>query len=126
MSKKYKYASYFVYGKLSDNKILAWFLWHFYKVYTIEKDINGIKYLIEYVRSPFWAYEKPSIRLFIKDKLCTWHGQVWEIFPQGGRCGFGCNCIKALFPKKNMQNFLDKESGYVYNACYNKRSEDEN
>lgn len=126
MSREYKYATYSVCGKLSSNAILDWFLSFFYKVYTIEKEINGVKYLIEYRRSPFWVYEEPSIKLFIKDKLCTWHGQVWEKFPGGGRCGFGCNCIKALFPKKNMQNFLDKEARYVYNACYNKRSEDEN
>lgn len=120
----YKYASYSVCGKRSKNKILGWLLDFFYKVYVIEKEINGVRYIVEYVRSPFWAYEEPSLRLFVKDKFRTFHGQVWEVFPRGGRCGFGCTCITTLFPRKKMRNFLDKESKFVYNACYKKEKRD--
>ena len=111
------YAKYSVCNVKSSNRLTHWFLNHFYHMHTIEKNINGTRYICEYHRSPFWAYEKPTIKLFVKSKLCTWHGQVWEVFPRGGRCGFGSNCISALFPKKRMQKFLDTESKFVWNAC---------
>lgn len=107
-------------GLPANNKFVDWFIKLFYKQYTIEKDINGIRYIIVYHRSLFWAYEEPTLRLFFSKKLRTWHGQVWEIFPRGGRCGFGTNCIVALFPWKRMKDFLDRESKYVYDACYKK------
>ena len=111
------YAKYSVCNKPTDNKLLHWFLNHFYHVRTIEKNIDGTIYICEYNRSPFWAYEEPSVKIFFKDKFRTWHGQVWEVFPGGSRCGFGSNCISAWFPKKKMQKFLDNESKYVWNAC---------
>ena len=117
---KREFPSYSISGKLSEHRFTGWFLNHFYKMYTIEKCIEGTKYMVEYHRSPFWGYEDPSLKLFFKDKLCTWHGQVWEIFPGGSRCGFGTTCIKALFPKKRMRRFLDQESKFVWNACNNK------
>lgn len=111
------YAKYSVCNKPTDNKLLHWFLNHFYHVRTIEKNINGTRYICEYHRSPFWGYEEPRLKLFFKDKLRTWHGQVWEVFPKGSRCGFGTTCFSALFPKKRMQKFLDTESRFVWNAC---------
>lgn len=117
MNNTTSYASYSVCNKPTDNKILHWFFSRFYHVYTIEKNIKGTKYICEYHRSPFWGYEKPTLGLFFSDKLTTWHGQVWEVFPSGSRCGFGSNCISALFPKKKMQKFLNTESKFVWNAC---------
>ena len=111
------YPSYSVCGIPAKNKLLGRFLNHFYKLYTEEKDINGTRYIVEYHRSPFWGYEEPTLKLFIKDKLLTWHGQVWEVFPGGSRCGFGTTCFTALFPKKRMKRFLDTESRFVWNAC---------
>ena len=111
------YPSYSVCGKPSDNRFTHWFLNHFYKVYTIEKNIKETKYICEYHRSPFWGYEKPTLRMFIKDKLITWHGEVWEVFPKGSRCGFGTTCFTAMFPKKRMKKFLDTESRFVWDAC---------
>ena len=112
-----EYASYSVCNKPTNNKILHWFFNRFYHVHTIEKNINGTRYICEYHRSPFWAYERAGLKLFFKDKLRTWHGQVWEVFPKGSRCGFGSTCFSALFPKKRMQKFLDTESRFVWNAC---------
>lgn len=97
-------------GNPAKNKLLDKFLNHFYKLYTEEKIINGTRYIIEYRRSPFWTYEEPMLKLFIKDKLRTWHGQVWKVFPGGSRCGFGIICFTALYPKKRMKKFLDIES----------------
>lgn len=97
-------------GNPTKNKLLDRFLNHFYKLYTEEKIINGTRYIIEYHRSPFWTDEKPTLKLFIKDKLRTWHGQVWEVFPHGSRCGFGTICFMALHPKKIIKKFLDTES----------------
>lgn len=119
-------ASYSVCGKPAKSKLLGLFLNHFYKVCTLTKVVNGVTYIIEYCRSPFWAYEEPSLRLFVKEKLITWHGQVWELLPRGSRCGFGTICIGALFPVKRMSNFLDRESKYVYNACYGKDKDEYN
>ena len=90
----------------------------FYRHYEIRTEIDGIRYMIEYSRSPFWTYEKPTWRLFLKEKLCLWHGQVWEEFPGGGRCGFGTCCLRALFPKKKMKQFLLAESRRVHKICH--------
>ena len=110
-------AKYSVCNYASDNKLLHWFFNRFYNTYKIEKEIAGTKYIVEYNRSPFWGYEKPSLRLFIKDKLLTWHGQVWEVFPSGSHCGFGTTCFTALFPAKRMRKFLDRESKWVWECC---------
>ncbi len=104
------YPSYSVCGTMAKNKLLGKFLNHFYKLYTEEKIINDTKYIVEYHRSPFWGYEEPTLKLFIKDKLRIWHGQVWEVLPNGGRIGFGAECFMALYPKKIMKRFLDAES----------------
>ena len=116
-------AKYSVCNTPSDNKLLHWFLNKFYNIKIITRYINGTKYICEYQRSPFWGYEKPSLRLFIKDKLLTWHGQVWEVFPSGSRCGFGTTCFTALFPAKRMRKFLDRESKWVWECC-NKNKDD--
>ena len=119
------YPSYSVCGIPTKNKLLGRFLNHFYKLYTEEKIIDGTRYIVEYHRSPFWSYEKPTLKLFIKDKLRTWHGQVWEVFPGGSRCGFGTICFAALNPKKRMKKFLDAESKWVYRCTIKDREESE-
>lgn len=78
----------------------------FYKTYHLYYKINDSTYEVEYHRSPFWTYEKESILLFLKKKIRTWHGQVWLLLPNGGRCGFDTICEKALFPKRRMKKFL--------------------
>lgn len=92
---------------------------HFYKImykkYTLECNTDsGRKYIVEYHRSPFWAYEKPTLKLFLKKKMRTWHGQVWEVFKNGGRCGFGTIClVDTLFPRRDMEKFLMHETSYL-------------
>ena len=115
--KKREFPGYSISGKLSKYRFTGWFLNHFYKIYTLEKDIADSKYIISYHRSPFWGYEDPSLKLFFRDKLCTWHGQVWEILPHGSRVGYGTTCIKAMFPRKQMKKFLNRESKFVWEAC---------
>ena len=119
------YPLYSVCGIPAKNKLLGRFLKHFYKLYTEEKIINGTRYIVEYHRSPFWSYEEPTLKLFIKDKLRTWHGQVWEVFPSGSRCGFGTTCFAALNPKKRMKKFLDAESKWVYGCTIKDKAESE-
>ena len=70
---------------------------------------SGKNYIVEYHRSPFWTYDKRNLRTFFKDKFKTWHGQVWMVFPNGGRCGFGTICIKTIFPYRQMKDFLAAE-----------------
>lgn len=111
-------------GIPAKNKLLGRLLKHFYKLHAEEKIINGTRYIIEYHRSMFWAYEEPTLKLFIKDKLRFWHGQVWEVFPNGSRCGFGTTCFTALNPKKRMKKFLDAESKRMYNLTIKGESED--
>ena len=89
-----------------------------YRNHRIHRTLNGVHYIVEYSRSPFWTYEKPTLRLFLTKKATLWHGQVWEVFPSGGRCGFGHTCIRAVFPRKQMRRFLLCESDFVYKACY--------
>ena len=109
------YPSYSVCGTPAKNKLLGRFLNHFYKRYTEEKIINGTRYIVEYQRSQFWAHEKPTLKMFFKDKLRTWHGQIWEVFPGGSRCAHGTACLTALYPKKRMKKFLDTESKFLCN-----------
>lgn len=84
--------------------------------------INGVKYMVEYSRLSFWTYEKPSWRLFFKEKLCYWSAQVWDVFPNGGKCGFGTASILAIFPRKYAKKFLIKESSRLYKNMYSKKS----
>lgn len=74
---------------------------------------SGRKYIVEYHRSPFWAYEKPTLRLFFKEKYTTWHGMVWEVFENGGRCGFGTWCIDTMRPRYEMKKFLIAEVSHL-------------
>ena len=117
------YPSYSVCGIKSSNIVLHKFLRGFYKVHEIKKDINGSKYIVQYVRSPFWGYEKPTLKSFLQDKLCLWHGQVWEVLPGGSRIGFGTTCFDALFPRKRMRKFLNRESKFVWHACNDNNDE---
>ena len=34
-----------------------------YRKHRITNTINGVNYIIEYSRSPFWSYEKQTLRL---------------------------------------------------------------
>ena len=70
---------------------------------------SGADYIIEYHRSPFWTYEKPTLKLFFTEKCNTWHGQVWRVFKGGSRCGFGTWCIHTPFPRHQMKGFLVAE-----------------
>ena len=103
------------------SKLLYIFIKPFYKKHKIRRVIDGIVYEVEYHRSPFWTYEKPSIILFFKNKLCTWHGQVWEVFPNGGRCGFATSFVRnKMFPRKRFSKFLDVESRHIHKICHSK------
>lgn len=97
----------------------------FYKTYHLHYKINNSTYEVEYHRSPFWTYEKVSILLFLKKKLRTWHGQVWLLYPNGGRCGFGTICEKALFPKRRMKKFLICEATRLEKLLNEKTKENE-
>ena len=74
---------------------------------------SGRNYIIEYYRSPFWTYDNPNLNTFFKDKFRLWHGHVWRVFENGGKCGFGTKCIKTLFPYFKMKRFLAKEVSYL-------------
>lgn len=89
-----------------------------YRTHRLRYKIGDTTYEVEYHRSPFWAYEKPSVRLFLKKKLRTWHGQVRECFDGGSRCGFGTTCIWTLFPRMKMKKFLCTEAKRVYGICH--------
>ena len=86
-----------------------------YRNHTITRKCkSGRTYIIEYQRSPFWTYEKRSLRLFFKEKMCTWHGQVWRVFENGGKCGFGTRCVVGkLSPRREMKAFLVHETNYL-------------
>lgn len=70
---------------------------------------SGRNYIVEYHRSPFWTYEKPTLKLFFKNKFNSWHGMVWEVFPNGGTCGFGTYCTITYFLHREMKKFLTAE-----------------
>lgn len=81
-----------------------------YKSRTVELVADsGRKYIIEYNRLPFWVYENRTVRNFFRSKFVSWHGQVWEVFKNGGRCGFGTYCAEGIFPKHKMEKFLAAE-----------------
>lgn len=90
----------------------------FYKTYTQRIKIDDTAYEIEYYRSPFWGDEKPTWKLFLKEKLCLWHGSVWQIGKNGKSkmaCGFNYSvCTKALFPKKRMKKILEAKANYFH------------
>lgn len=90
----------------------------FYKLMYRRKAVklktdSGRTYIIEYHRSPFWTYENPTLKLFLQKKFRTWHGQIWRVFKNGGRCGFGTTCIFTLFPRRAMKKFLIREVNYL-------------
>ena len=88
------------------------FKW-FYRKHTLTTIIDDRKFIIEYYRSPFWTYEKPTIKLFLKEKINSWHGNVWEVKPNGSRiaAGFGFStCCKKYFPRKHMRAFLNYQA----------------
>lgn len=85
----------------------------FYKKHTLNTEIAGRKFIVEYSRTPFWTYEKASFKLFLKEKINTWYGSVWEVTPNGSRIAAGFNfgeCCKAYFPKKFMKNLLERRA----------------
>jgi hypothetical protein len=78
------------------------------KIIKLKAD-SGRTYIIEYHRSPFWTYEDPTLKLFFKEKIKTWHGQVWKLHPNGGRIGFTTVCMIDMFPRRQMKYFLIRE-----------------
>ena len=75
--------------------------------------IDGRKFVVDYCRIPFWTNEKPSLKLFLKEKINTWYGSVWEVTANGSRIAAGFNfgeCCKAYFPKKFMKNLLERRA----------------
>lgn len=89
-----------------------------FRTHRLRYRIGDVVYEVEYYRSPFWVDEKPSVKLFLEEKLRIWHGQVWECFDGGGRCGFGTTCIWTLFPRWKMKKFLRTEAKHIYDICY--------
>ena len=71
---------------------------------------SGRNYIIEYYRTPFWTYDDISLKTFFKEKFNSWHGQIWEVFPSGSRCGFSGNFMQAIFPRRSMKCFLITEA----------------
>ena len=81
-----------------------------YRKRTIKfKAISGRNYIVEYHRTPFWTYEERTLKLFFKEKFNSWHGQVWEVFKNGGQCGFGTWYTQTIFPRRKMKEFLIAE-----------------
>lgn len=70
---------------------------------------SGRNYIIDYHRTPFWTYEEINLKTFFKEKFTSWHGHVWEVFPNGGSVGFAGNFMDALFPRRRMKRFLIAE-----------------
>ena len=93
-------------------KLIELFYKLMYKKKTITRKCDsGRTYVVEYCRSPFWTYEERTLKLFFKKKIKTWHGQVWKVFTNGGKCGFGCIClIDTMFPRRDMKKFLIRET----------------
>lgn len=86
----------------------------FYKLMYRKRTIklrapSGRNYIVEYHRPPFWTNEERTLKLFFKEKFNAWHGQVWEVFPSGGMCGFGTWFTRTLFPRRQMKKFLASE-----------------
>lgn len=96
-------------------KLIESFYKLMYKKKTITRKCDsGRIYIVEYYRSPFWTYEERTLKLFFEKKIKTWHGQVWEVFTNGGKCGFGCIClVDTMFPRSNMKKFLVRETNYL-------------
>ena len=95
-------------------RLIELFYKFMYRYKTIKlKTASGRTYIVEYHRSPFWTYEGRTLKLFFKKKIKTWHGQVWRVFENGGRCGFGTNCITTMFPRRKMKEFLIREVNYL-------------
>lgn len=85
----------------------------FYKKHTLSTVIDGRKFVVDYCRIPFWTNEKPSLKLFLKEKINTWYGSVWEVTPNGSRIAAGFHfgeCYRAYFPKKFMRNLLERRA----------------
>lgn len=94
-----------------------------YRNKTIKlKTDSGRTYAIKYHRSPFWTYEKPTLKLFFEQKINTWHGQVWKVYPNGGSVGFETICITTLFPRHQMKKFLLSEVNRL-EKIFNRRSD---
>lgn len=91
-----------------------WFYRLMYRKRIIKlKAASGRNYIVEYQRSPFWTYEKPTLMLFFKEKYTCWHGQVWEVFGSGSRCGFDTTCIRTATPRRKMKRFLINTTSYL-------------
>lgn len=92
------------------NKVIELFYGFMYRKKRIGlKSGSGRNYIVEYRRSPFWSYEKPSLKLFFSEKINTWHGEIWLVYENGGRCGFGTNCLRTIYPGHKMKKFLVRE-----------------
>lgn len=98
---------------------------YMYRTKTIKRKFkDGNTYILEYHRSPFWAYEKRSLKLFFKEKFDLWHGYVWLVYESGSRCGFGSCCFRSFFPKRRMRKFLISETDRLENI-FNKEDTNE-
>ena len=87
----------------------------------IRKTVGNEIYEIEYQRSPFWVNERQSWKLFIAKKLFWWHGQVWLVYPNGGRCGFDTTCTRKVFPYFRMRKLLNNTSKRINSYRYKER-----
>ena len=81
---------------------------------------NGHPFIVEYHRTPFWTNETPSLKLFVKEKADSWHGQVWLEYPNGGRCGFETIHIFSWLPRRRMLDFLKYEAQRISKLCFSK------
>jgi hypothetical protein len=109
------------------NKLLELFYKLMYRKHVIKRKCSsGRTYVVEYHRSPFWTYEERTLKRFFKEKVGTWHGQVWEVFENGGRCGFGTIClVGTLFPYFAMKKFLIAETNYLEKILNKEKQEND-
>ena len=85
----------------------------FYRQHTLSTTVDGQKFVIKYHRAPFWTYEKPTLKLFFKEKFKSWHGSVWKVMPNGSEiaAGFGYTTYCDMwFPRKYMRTFLNYQA----------------
>ena len=94
---------------------------YMYKPKRIYREMpSGRLFCIEYYRTPFWAYEKQTLWLFLKDKIRTWHGCAWLIYPNGNKMLCGAYCKRTYFPKRLMGRMLIDISVHIDKILENK------
>jgi hypothetical protein len=71
---------------------------------------NNNKFIVEYKRPQFWYDNQPITINNILNKFKYWHVEHWLVYPNGGRCGFATGMVDGMFTKKNIYNWLKKES----------------